>query len=298
MIIDSQGWVSEVEQWGNITGDNSSEAFSLKKIDNKPGSKYKLPDLIEMMDEMGVDKTVILGANIPVFEAKIPNKFIADNVEQSQDRLIGIGSVHDVDGLKAVREIDEIHSLGLPGVRLSVESSNAYPWDKRIWPIYEKCQDLDLIIYFHTGWSGSVEINGRIHGIWKNQRVEHLDEVCVEFPKLRVVANYAGVSEWKTCLMLMLKNKNLWANTDGLAAGYIPPEDYILMIKNAKALGILNKLMWGTDNVDQRLDLPLARSLPELAKKHNIGPTMPDITQEDMDGFLGNNAARLFDIKI
>ena len=76
MIIDSQGWVSEVEQWGNITGDNSSEAFSLKKIDNKPGSKYKLPDLIEMMDEMGVDKTVILGANIPVFEAKIPNKFI------------------------------------------------------------------------------------------------------------------------------------------------------------------------------------------------------------------------------
>ena len=306
MIIDSHGWVTEKKHWGIMTPeimDNSAEAAGWKntrEMHDRTGivGRYKLPDLIEMMDEMGVDRTVTMAMTRPLWNGKVPNEFVANNVKQYPDRLIGLGSVYDLGGLKAVKELEEIYSLGLQGIKLAPHTSSVYPWDERIWPVYEKCQDLGLIVYFHTGWSGTFELYGKVHGVWKYQRVEHLDEVCVEFPKLRVVAAHAGIAEWKTCLMLMLKNKNLWANTDGLAAGYIPPEEYVLMVKNAKALGILNKLMWGTDNVDHRLDLPLAKSLPELGRKHNIGPTMPDITQEDMDLFLGHNAARLFNIKI
>ena len=306
MIIDSHGWVTEKKHWGIMTPeimDNSAAEAGWTKTRGMHAQtgivgRYKLPDLIEMMDEMGVDRTVTMAMTRPLWNGKVPNEFVANNVKQYPDRLIGLGSVHDIGGLKAVKELEEIYSLGLQGIKLAPHTSSVYPWDERIWPVYEKCQDLGLIVYFHTGWSGTFELHGKVHGVWKYQRVEHLDKVCVEFPKLRVVAAHAGIAEWKTCLMLMLKNKNLWANTDGLAAGYIPPEEYVLMVKNAKALGILNKLMWGTDNVDHRLDLPLAKSLPELGRKHNIGPTMPDITQEDMDLFLGHNAARLFNIKI
>ena len=175
MIIDSHGWVTEKKHWGIMTPeimDNSAAEAGWTETRGMHAQtgivgRYKLPDLIEMMDEMGVDRTVTMAMTRPLWNGKVPNEFVANNVKQYPDRLIGLGSVSELGGLKAVKELDELYSLGLHGIKLGPHGNDAYPCDKRIWPVYENCQDLGLIVYFHTGWSGTFDIDGKTYGTWK-----------------------------------------------------------------------------------------------------------------------------------
>jgi len=308
MIIDTHGWINKKEHWGKYQSNimdqswqdtpDYSETRSVHQKTGIVGRYSSVEELVQMMDEAGVDKTLLHAMTTPSFNVKVPNEWNAEQIKQRPDRLIGLGSVYELGGKQAIEELEEIHSLGLLGIKFATFHSGTLPYDDRMWPLYDKCIDLGLTVFIHVGWSGTMVMGDKGYGDWHTQRVHHLDRVAVQFPKLKLVAVHAGVSEWKTCLMLMLKNVNLYCNTSGLGGhGLIPLEEYALLLKNAKSLGILHKVLWGTDNYDQREELPLVKSIPGIATKYNIGPTMPDLTQEDMDGFLGGNTAKLLNIK-
>ena len=313
MIIDTHIWLNKKEHWGKIQGNlmdqswKASPDFSqTRSVHQKTGiiGRFSsVEELVQMMDDAGVDKSLLHARDNPNWNVKIPNEWNVEQIKKRPDRLVGLGAVYELGGKKAVDELEEIHSLGLLGIKMGTHYADpvneSYPSsDERIWPIYEKCQDLGLSVFIHVGWSGTYVIGDKGYNHWDIQRVHHLDRVAVQFPKLKLVAVHSGVHEWKTCLMLMLKNVNLYCNTSGLGGhGLIPLEEYALLLKNAKALGVLHKVMWGSDNYDQREELPLVKSIPKVTKKYNIGPTMPDLTQEDMDAFLGGNAAKFLNIK-
>jgi len=308
MIIETHSWINKAEHWGKFNGDimdqswkaspSYSETRSVHQKTGLVGRYSSVEELVQMMDDAGVDKTLLHAMDTPSWGVKVPNEWNAEQIKQRPDRLVGLGSTYELGGKKSIDELEEIHSLGLLGIKVAIFQSGTHPNDERIWPLYDKCIDLDLAVFIHTGWSGTYVVDGKGVGDWELQRVHHLDKVAVQFPKLKLVAVHAGISEWKTCLMLMLKNVNLYCNTSALGGhGLIPLEEYALLLKNAKALGVLHKVMWGTDNYDLRDELPLVKSIPEVTKKYNIGPTMPDLTQEDMDAVLGGNAAKFLNIK-
>jgi predicted TIM-barrel fold metal-dependent hydrolase len=60
----------------------------------------------------------------------------------------------------------------------------------------------------------------------------------------------------------------------------------------AKHLGILPRLMWGTDYPfwGHASDLEWWRRLPQVQRDLGLEPAL---TKEDLDGLLGGNAARL-----
>ncbi len=43
-------------------------------------------------------------------------------------------------------------------------------------------------------------------------------------------------------------------------------------------------------------DVSFVKSLPAQASGHNIAPSLPDLTEDDIADYLGNNSARLFGI--
>jgi len=65
----------------------------------------------------------------------------------------------------------------------------------------------------------------------------------------------------------------------------------------AKKLGLMHKLLWGTDypEYDFEPEIKMYRSVPEYTRRHELEPF---ITDEDIDGFLGLNAARLLGIEV
>ena len=87
--------------------------------------------------------------------------------------------------------------------------------DRRYYPIYQTCIDLDIPIISNAGIAGPRFPSGC-------QDVMHFDEVCYDFPELRIVMRH-GAEPWEAlAVKLMLKWPNLYYMTSAFAPKYYP----------------------------------------------------------------------------
>lgn len=87
--------------------------------------------------------------------------------------------------------------------------------DRRYYPIYQTCIDLDLPILVNAGIAGP-----RVPSAC--QDVMHFDEVCYDFPELRIVMRH-GAEPWaELAVKLMLKWPGLSYMTSAFAPKYYP----------------------------------------------------------------------------
>ena len=259
MIIDSHVWLSKPEHWGGkgVMDDAMYAAgWAARGLGTKTGlvKGMSAEQMIERMDEADVDMAVCHASKAPHLNSEVPASFVAAAVEKYPDRYIGLGSVNLFGGLGALREMEEIVDMGLVGMKISPASSFDMPLnDLSIMPIYEKAEELGMVIFVHTGWSG--------YFLLKNQHPILLDDVAVRFPDLKLVVVHAGENYYEEVVMMMLKNPNMYANTGWW--GFLQPlETNIRFLKYAKHFMVLDKVLWGTDNYDCREDVPFVRSLP------------------------------------
>ena len=78
------------------------------------------------------------------------NHFIRDEVEKYPDKFIGFGTLHpNSDDLE--RDVKELISLGLLGVKLHHDIQNFKIDDYRCLKIYELCESENIPILMHTG---------------------------------------------------------------------------------------------------------------------------------------------------
>ena len=288
MIIDTHVWLNPPGAWGDLEiMDDAMIAAGWTEIGDKTGLVQGVfaEEMVARMDEAGVDKAVCHSIKVPQYNVLVSPEFVAGEVAKYPDRLIGMGSVDLLGGLPALREMEEITDMGLIGMKM-VPSPN-YDMDlndERIMPIYEKAEELGMLIQVHTGWAG--------FGLLSQQHPLLLDEVSVRFPDLKLLVVHAGENYYEEVVMMMLKNRNMYAGTGWW--GFLQPlETNVRFLKYAKHFKVLDKCMWGTDNYDCREDVPYIKSFPRLAAELNIAPGLPELTDEDIDAYLGGNAARL-----
>jgi uncharacterized protein len=87
--------------------------------------------------------------------------------------------------------------------------------DRRYYPIYQACIDLDLPILVNAGIAGP-----RVPS--SCQDVIHFDQVCYDFPDLRIVMRH-GAEPWEDlAVKLMLKWPGLYYCTSAFAPKYYP----------------------------------------------------------------------------
>ena len=87
--------------------------------------------------------------------------------------------------------------------------------DKKFYPLYAKCIELDIPICISTGVPGP-----RVP--MACQKTELLDEVCWFFPELKIVMRH-GAEPWDDlAVKLMLKWPNLYYSTSAFAPKYYP----------------------------------------------------------------------------
>jgi predicted TIM-barrel fold metal-dependent hydrolase len=87
--------------------------------------------------------------------------------------------------------------------------------DRRYYPIYQTCIDLDVPIISNAGIAGP-----RLPSAC--QDVMHFDEVCYDFPELRIVMRH-GAEPWEDlAVKLMLKWPGLHYMTSAFAPKYYP----------------------------------------------------------------------------
>jgi predicted TIM-barrel fold metal-dependent hydrolase len=225
--------------------------------------------VLNEMDHWRIDKAMVgIG-----FDRSVSNRAI----EEHPDRFFASYEVNPNLGMKGVRDLVRAHE------EYGVKAASAFPAgmnpqvpinDKRFYPIYAKCIELDIPICMTTGVPGP-----RVPMLC--QKTELLDEVCWFFPELKIVMRH-GAEPWdELAVKLMLKWPNLYYSTSAFAPKYYPQS--IIDYANTR----------GADKVMYAGYFPMGLSLERIFTELPNVPFKDDVWPK----FLRENAARVFKLE-
>jgi predicted TIM-barrel fold metal-dependent hydrolase len=143
--------------------------------------------------------------------------------------------------------------------------------DRRYYPIYQTCIDLDIPIISNAGIAGP-----RVPSAC--QDVMHFDQVCYDFPELRIVMRH-GAEPWEElAVKLMLKWPGLHYMTSAFAPKYYPKA----VVDYANTRGADKVMYAGYYPMGLTLDR-IFDELPNVPFRDHVWPK-----------FLRDNAMRVF----
>ena len=205
-------------------GDAKSEAFT---------------DLIADMDKAGVDLGVLLVVDNETVTGKVAsNDSMAEIMESYEGRFLCFGSVDPHKGKIAIREVERlVGELDLRGIKFFPSTQLFYPYDSLVYPLYEKAQELDIPVLFHSG----APLTAGTHRLKYNQPI-HLDEVAIDFPDLKIICGHMGNPWFMDVYALAERHKNFYFDISGRAREFLPLVPWKLFEDR-----ISDKVMFGTD---------------------------------------------------
>jgi hypothetical protein len=184
------------------------------------------------------DISIVFGIPAPNGGVHVPNEEIADFVRQDPSRRIGFMGLDPLQD-NAVSEIERCHrELGLRGIKLYPVLAGFDPTDRRVGPFYALAERLGLPLLWHMG--ANPVASGRL----RYSTPILLDDVAVEFPKLKMIIAHMGHPWQRDTALVVRKNPNVFTDVSGL--WFRPYQGYdALMI--AREWGIEGKLLFGSD---------------------------------------------------
>jgi len=239
--------------------------YMFKDIPNIGKKEDYIAYALAEMDKHGVERAMI-GVDDHVELAKIA-------VDAHPQRFFGSYECNPNRGMDEVRKVERLHR------ELGIKALTAFPSglcpqvpinDKKWYPLYAKCVELDIAFFCCTGVPGP-----RLPAY--PQKVEHIDEVCWFFPELRFVMRH-GAEPWTAlAVKLMLKYENLHYCTSAFAPKYYPRD--IIDYANTR----------GADKVMYAGYFPMGLSLERIFQE------MPHVPFRDhvWPKFLRENAIRV-----
>ena len=199
----------------------AAESYFRSKVARK--SLDELAAEYESLDVMAV--LLAWDAETATARPRVPNELVAQACRDHPKTFIGFGSVDPLKGERAVDELEGIAELGLKGVKLHPSLQAFAPNDERHWPLYEKCQELELIALFHTGTSGIGAGQPGGQGIRIDlARPILLDAPAAAFPELQIIAAHFGYPWHLELLAMALHKTNVHIDISGWSPRYIPAE--------------------------------------------------------------------------
>ena len=200
-------------------------------------------------------------------------------VRELPQHFAGMLNVDPNEGIGALRTIDAaVEEWGDSLKAVHVWGTGLIPQvpldDKRMWPIYAKCIEIDRPIIVYAGVPGP-----RIP--MAPQLPILLDEVCWFWPDLRIVVRH-GADPWTELMVkLLLKYPGLHYSTSAFAPKYYPED----IVRFANSRGADKVIYAGYYASGLTLDR-IFSELPAVPFKADVWPR-----------FLRENAARVFGIE-
>jgi predicted TIM-barrel fold metal-dependent hydrolase len=170
-------------------------------------------DLLVEMDEAEIAVGIVMGRQSAPPHGVIPNDEIARFIESRSDRFRAFAGLDLGDIEAAVREIDR--AARLPGfVGMSIEPGAAVdPWfsdDRRLYPIYERCQALGLPI--------SITLSGYLSAMAGHDlrygSPSSVYRVATDFPRLSIVVSHAAWPNVMPMLEVAFLRQNVFVSPD------------------------------------------------------------------------------------
>lgn len=237
---------------------------------------------LKHLDAAGVDRAVLINYVAPEVMGFTPavNQFIADYCKEDPRRLLPCGSLHPKHTTNVIADVEQLLRLGIRMIKIHPPHQLLYPNDylkgvKELEIIYRAAEANGIPVMFHTGTS-----------IFPGARNKYgdpmyLDDVAVDFPKLKILMAHGGRPLWmETAFFLLRRHHNVYLDISG-----IPPK---LLLKYFPRLGeIAHKTLFGTDwpgpgvpdikkNLDDFRALDLGETIEQQILSHTALTVWPE----------------------
>ncbi len=248
-------------------------------------------NLLEELKEAKIDKVVVFGGGLKNWRMYYKPEDLASVVEQAPDVFIGFHSPDPWNDVYAIDETEEaVDKYGFPGVKIYPGYCGGSAGDKKIYPFYKYCEKRGLIVQLHTGFCGH-----HTAMMEEMRPVSTLDAVASIFPDMKIVLAHCGFTWVAETLWLLAKHKNMYGDLASVQSMY-PLHEFARVLSWAKHLGVLDKIFYGSDYpLDGHMrSMSVYKKVPDYTEKYGLDPK---ITDKDVDGLLGNNAAKIYGLK-
>ena len=238
------------------------EYFGLKEVN----LQLTMVEMLKMMDAAGVEKSVL-----SIYPDKVPDTTL-DYIRQHPDRFALAVEVEPHRLMPEVWKLEELtNTLPVVLARIVPFHTSQPPTQANHYPFYAKCVELDLPISINTGICGPVRPSA------DSQNPMHLDQVCYDFPDLKVCMAHGADPWWDVAIRLMIKYKNLRLMTSAYSPKYFPPQ--LLHYMSTR----------GKDKIIFASDFPILQPRPLIDQATQLG-----LSDDVLDRFLYRNADEFF----
>jgi predicted TIM-barrel fold metal-dependent hydrolase len=197
---------------------------------------------LKYLDRCGVDRAALINYVAPEvigFTSEV-NQFVADYTKHDRKRLISCGSLHPRHTANIMADMEHILQLGIRMIKIHPPHQLLFPNDylngvNELEIIYRAAEANEIPVMFHTGTS-----------IFPGARNKYgdpiyLDDVAVDFPKLKIVLAHGGRPLWmQTAFFLLRRHTNVYLDISG-----IPPKKLLTYFPRLEE--IADKTLFGTD---------------------------------------------------
>ncbi|MEQ8763332.1 MAG: amidohydrolase family protein [Planctomycetota bacterium] len=227
-------------------------------------------EMVRALDDAGISRAALINYPSPElmgFTSEV-NDWVAAYCRAFPNRLIPAGSIHPRHVGSMAAEFDRlVRDLGLRFLVVHPTHQeffpNAYRDDESyasLEVLYHKCEQAQIPIMFQTGTSNVPGAR------WKYGDPLPLDDVAIDFPKLRVILAQGGRPFWMSqSFYLMRRYPNFYLDISG-----IPPRKLLEYFPRLEEIG--DRTLFGSDwpspgvhelerNVDDFCSLPLPADL-------------------------------------
>ena len=202
-----------------------------------PEDEIPIGATIAAMDAAGITFGILSAWHGPQGPL-IPNDDVAGWVAEHPDRFAGLAAVDLTRPMEAVRELRRcVTELGFIGLRVIPWLWEAPPTDRRYYPLFAACVDLDVPFFTQVGHTGPLRSSET------GRPIPYIDQIALDFPELVIVCGHIGYPWTEEMVAVARKHQNVYIDTSAYTARRYPPE----LVAYMKTRSGRRKVMFGTN---------------------------------------------------
>jgi predicted TIM-barrel fold metal-dependent hydrolase len=203
-----------------------------------------MDDYLAKMDRAGIERSFLIAAKIgPATDSNsfhLAVETVAEMVAAHPDRFSGLVGVDPTAGMPELRALERaVKEYGFVGAHSYPHWFGLPPDDRRYYPVYTKCAELDIPIQLQVGHCLRYDDRRPLRSV--GQPIT-LDTVACDFPELKLIGIHTGWPWTEEMIAVAYKHPNVYIGLDAYAPKHLPAS----LVHYMNTFG-REKVMFGTD---------------------------------------------------
>ncbi|HEY0188335.1 MAG TPA: amidohydrolase family protein [Cellulomonas sp.] len=227
----------------------SRPAWTASFIGGKIGARQVVAgvsteEYLAKMDRAGIERSFLVAAKLgPASDERsfqLEVETVAQIVASRPDRFSGLVGLDPTAGMAELRHLERaVRELGFVGAHSYPHWFGIAPDDRRYYPIYARCCELDVPIQLQVGHCLRYDDARPLRSVG---RPLTLDTVACDLPELKLVGIHTGWPWTEEMIAVAYKHPNVYIGIDAYAPRYLDPA----LVHFANTFG-RGKVLFGTD---------------------------------------------------